>query len=106
MCVDRTTGKYVYTSDGYGVVNLWQVNLDALTANVWAPGTEAQPLTKVERYSTLLEEGMSGQEFVDITNFFYYSQLRVQGEDTSEPRSITGRVPLSEVPHLMKALGY
>ena len=106
MCVDRTTGKYVYTSDGYGVVNLWQVNLDALTANVWAPGTEAQPLTKVERYSTLLEEGMSGQEFVDIANFFYYSQLRVQGEDTSEPRSITGRVPLSEVPHLMKALGY
>ena len=98
MCVDRSTGGYVYTSDGYGVVNLWRVNLDALTPE--------PTKSKVERYSGLLDEGMAGQEFSDITNFFYYSQLRVQGEDTSEPRSITGKVPLSEVPQLMKALGY
>ncbi|QDZ20581.1 WD40 repeat domain-containing protein [Chloropicon primus] len=103
MCVDQSTGKYVFTSDGYGVVNLWKVNLDALDASDSQDGAKS---SKVERYSTLLEEGMGGEEFVDITNFFYYSQLRVQGEDTSHPRSTPGKVPLSEVPYLMKALGY
>ena len=103
MCVDQNTGKYVFTSDGYGVVNLWEVNLGALDASDSQDGAKSN---KVERYSTLLEEGMGGEEFVDITNFFYYSQLRVQGEDTSHPRSTPGKVPLSEVPYLMKALGY
>ena len=106
MCVDRSTGKYVYTSDGFGVVNLWEINLNALSADIPSPSESSTSLSKLERYSTLLDEGMEGEEFVDITNFFYYSQLRVQGENTSDPRSITGKVPLSEVPYLMKALGY
>ena len=41
-----------------------------------------------------------------MRDYFYYAQLRAQGEDTTEPRRITGRVPISELGNLMRALGY
>lgn len=42
----------------------------------------------------------------DLVDYFYYAQLRTQGEDTTEERKITGTVPLKEIPNLVRALGY
>ena len=42
----------------------------------------------------------------DIVDYFYYCQLRTQGEDSMEDRAITGRIPLSEIPSLVRAVGY
>eukprot|EP01029_Cantina_marsupialis_P002624 TRINITY_DN12462_c0_g1_i2.p1 TRINITY_DN12462_c0_g1~~TRINITY_DN12462_c0_g1_i2.p1 ORF type:complete len:207 (+),score=54.96 TRINITY_DN12462_c0_g1_i2:64-684(+) len=43
-----------------------------------------------------------------FTKFCYncYLQLRAQGENTSLPRKADGKVPISEIPNLMRSLGY
>ena len=39
-------------------------------------------------------------------DYFYYAQLRAQGEDSTEARQITGRVPLTEIGNLLRSLGF
>merc|ERR1740130_863400 len=55
---------------------------------------------------SLLDGGAGGTHHQEMRDYFYYAQLRAQGEDTTEPRRITGRVPISELGNLMRALGY
>ncbi len=38
--------------------------------------------------------------------FFYYSQIKSQDEDTTEHRNLTGKVPLNQIPYLMRAMGH
>lgn len=40
-----------------------------------------------------------------LKDYFYYTQLRIQGEDTTSERRATGRIPVSEIPVMMRALG-
>lgn len=54
----------------------------------------------------LLEGGAGGGFYEEIADFFYYAQLRAQGEEATSPRWATGRVSLNELPNLMRALGY
>merc|ERR1712060_615545 len=49
---------------------------------------------------------MGGEFYKEMVDYFYYAQLRAQGEDTIEPRRITGRVPFAELGNLMRAIGY
>lgn len=42
----------------------------------------------------------------EIVDYFFYALLRTQGEDTTAERSSADTVPLSEVPNIMRALGY
>lgn len=42
----------------------------------------------------------------DIMDYFFYALLRTQGEDTTVERSSADNVPLSEIPNIMRALGY
>ena len=39
-------------------------------------------------------------------NYFFYAQLRSEGESTTAPRRADGNVPLAEIPNLMRALGF
>merc|ERR1712087_644761 len=57
-------------------------------------------------FEALLEGGKGGEFYKEMVDYFYYAQLRAQGEDTTEARRITGRVPVSEIGNLMRALGY
>ena len=43
------------------------------------------------------------QQFQD---YFYYSQIRSQDENTTRARVLDGMIPVEEIPHLMCALGY
>ncbi|KAJ1619679.1 hypothetical protein T492DRAFT_889969, partial [Pavlovales sp. CCMP2436] len=54
----------------------------------------------------LLEGGADGAFVQEIVDYFYYAQLRSQGEDSKLPRQISGAVPLTELANLMRALGY
>ena len=39
-------------------------------------------------------------------DYFYYSQIRSQDENTTKARVLDGMIPVEEIPHLMCALGY
>lgn len=83
-----------------------------LTVNMWSVYTRA--LDKLEKdggggvrpYLSLLEGGASGEFYNEIVDYFYYCQLRAQGEDATSPRDVKGTIPIVEIPQLMRALGY
>lgn len=60
----------------------------------------------VDPFLELLEGGPDGAFVQEIVDYFYYAQLRSQGEDTKLPRTISGAVPLTELANLMRALGF
>jgi hypothetical protein len=42
----------------------------------------------------------------ELKDYFYYAQLRIQGEDITSERKAPGLIPLSEIPSMMRALGF
>jgi len=94
-------GKWLITSGGADLaIHLWQVDAGAMEPAIRAGGEGLTP------FEAQLEGGKDGAFYQEMVDYFYYAQLRAQGEDTTEPRRITGRVPLTEVGNLMRALGY
>jgi hypothetical protein len=45
-----------------------------------------------------------GEFYDEMCNYFYLAQLRAQGEDSTEARDVTGRVPVDMVPDVMVRL--
>jgi WD40 repeat protein/Ca2+-binding EF-hand superfamily protein len=94
-------GKYIITAGRNDrAINLWSVSTAALDATIALGGQGISP------YTNLLEGGASGPLFNQLLDFFYYSQLKTQGLDSTKPRKITGRIPTSEAIELMRALGF
>ncbi|KAG5840230.1 hypothetical protein ANANG_G00186620 [Anguilla anguilla] len=94
-------GKYVFTCGGSDCTACcWELNLNALEAEAALGGQGIVP------FYTLLEGGRDGRLFKDITDYFYYCQLRLQGIDSMEPRRVSTRIPLTELPTMMRALGF
>lgn len=54
----------------------------------------------------LLDGGKEGDLYREIENYFYYAQIRSQGEDTMETRETSDFVDLDQIPNLMRALGF
>lgn len=42
----------------------------------------------------------------ELEDYFYYSQLRSQGIDTMETRQVSEHICLSELPFVMRAIGF
>lgn len=42
----------------------------------------------------------------ELEDYFYYSQLRSQGIDTMETRKVSEHICLSELPFVMRAIGF
>lgn len=96
-------GRYLVTAGGNDMcVNLWAVDTTPLETLVAASGGTGS----IDPYVALLEGGREGEFYQEICDFFTYAQLRGQGEDSTSPRRNTGKVPLSELPNLMRALGF
>jgi WD40 repeat protein/Ca2+-binding EF-hand superfamily protein len=94
-------GKYMLTSGGDDFcVNMWLVDLATLDQNLLFQSNTA------EIFPELLEGGKEGQTYRDLKDFFYYSQIRSKDENTTKARKLEGKVPLDEIPNLMRALGY
>ena len=94
-------GAYLLTAGGADLaIHMWKVTPAALAPTIAAGGAGLAP------YLGLLEGGAGGPLHQEMRDFFYYAQLRAQGEETTEPRRISGRVPISELGSLMRALGY
>jgi WD40 repeat protein/Ca2+-binding EF-hand superfamily protein len=93
------------------VVNMWEIHtshLDMLEAEsaIKAENTADAEVAALAPYLSLLEGGADGAFFHEIVDYFYLAQLRVQGEDATAAREISGRIPLREIPNVMRAIGF
>lgn len=94
-------------------VNLWSINTAVIDAAEAAslvgakvgsgPGANSPSSAP---FVAMLDGGEGGEAHEELIDYFYYAQLRTEGEDTTRPRQITNTVPLTEIPNLMRALGY
>ncbi|XP_059920515.1 cilia- and flagella-associated protein 251 [Gadus macrocephalus] len=94
-------GRFVFTSGGAdGTVLRWRINPHALQATAALGGSHLDP------FYALLEGGRGGTLCREMEDLFYYCQLRHQGIDSMAPRQVSTSIPLTEVPFLMRALGF
>ncbi|XP_013416583.1 cilia- and flagella-associated protein 251 isoform X1 [Lingula anatina] len=94
-------GKYVFTAGGPDcTVHMWQLNVLALEAQSKMGGEDLIP------FYGLLDGGRDGELFAELENYFYYAQIRSQGVNTMDTRAVSVKIPLSEVPYVMMAMGF
>lgn len=53
-----------------------------------------------------VEGGSGGELMREVIDYFYYAQIRAQGEETTAKRELLGAVHFSQMPNLLRALGY
>ena len=92
-------GKFMFTAGGADLsANMWSIDIGG---PVIGPHPDS-----IEPFIDMLEGGAGGDLHNDLVDYFYYCQLRTQGEDAMESRSIKGRIPLDELPNMMRAIGF
>eukprot|EP01064_Diplonema_japonicum_P027919 TRINITY_DN4168_c1_g1_i1.p1 TRINITY_DN4168_c1_g1~~TRINITY_DN4168_c1_g1_i1.p1 ORF type:complete len:927 (+),score=186.83 TRINITY_DN4168_c1_g1_i1:24-2783(+) len=92
-------GKYLFTAGGRDCcVNQWAIDSESLKID------DDRPV--VDHYIDIIEGGKDGEFMKEIIDYFYYAQIRSQGEETTAKRTIEGTIPFTQVPNLMRALGY
>ncbi|CAE7264886.1 CFAP251 [Symbiodinium natans] len=94
-------GQYAFTCGGNDLtVNQWLIDPQPVANASVMGGSGIEPFVK------LLDGGEDGAFFCDMKDYFYYSQIRSQDENTTKARMLDGMIPVQEIPHLMCALGY
>lgn len=94
-------GQYAFTCGGSDLtVNQWLIDPQPVANASVMGGPGIEPFVK------LVDGGEEGEFFSDMKDYFYYSQIRSQDEDTTKARALDGMIPVEEIPHLMCALGY
>jgi len=94
-------GKYAFTCGGADLtVNQWLIEPQSVSSASYLGGDGVEPFVR------LVEGGESGEFFADMKDYFYYSQIRSQGEDTTKARVLDGTLPAEMIPDLMCALGF
>jgi len=95
-------GRWLFSAGGRDLsVNMWAVDAGPLGRAAQASRREGEG-----PFADQLEGGRGGEAHRELVDYFYYCQLRAQGEDTTEERRAEGRVKLAELPNLMRALGH
>jgi len=93
-------GRYIITAgcDDY-CVNVWSAHPASLEKMRRLGGEGVEP------FNAMIDGGKQGEFYQEMIDYFYYAQIKAQGEDTTAPRKITGLVPMEQVPDLLRALG-
>ncbi|KAI9330315.1 WD40-repeat-containing domain protein [Obelidium mucronatum] len=84
-------------------VHMWSINPTALETQIAIGGKDMEP------FLDMLDEsgaGENGTFYKEMEDYFYYAQLRSQGEDAATTRLIQDTVGISEIPSIMQAMGY
>jgi len=103
-CLPTPDARKLITLGDDGIVNLWTISVDALAAPLVADESEAVATERT--LDALIEGGSTGEMLSEARDYFYYAQLRAQGEETTEPRLTPGVVVASDVPDMLCAMGY
>jgi hypothetical protein len=99
-------GKYLFSAGGTDL-SAYMYEIDLGDSNIGSFREEDRNSeSKSSMILTLLEGGPGGELHEDIIEYFYYCQLRAQGEESMSVRSISGHIPIEEVPSLMRAVGF
>ncbi|CAG9575179.1 conserved hypothetical protein [Leishmania major strain Friedlin] len=53
-----------------------------------------------------VEGGADGELMKEVVDYFYYAQIRAQGEETTAKRVLLGAIPFSQMPNLLRSLCY
>ncbi|CCI40185.1 unnamed protein product [Albugo candida] len=94
-------GRFLVTAGGNDrTIHVWEMDTERLDDIEKEGGSGLKP------FYELLEGGKNGAFFNDIVDYFYYAQVRTQGECTTEERVITHQIPLESIPQVVRALGY
>nr|XP_034345193.1 cilia- and flagella-associated protein 251 [Arvicanthis niloticus] len=94
-------GHFAFTAGGQDrSVVQWKINLAALEAAVSLGGEDLTP------FYGLVSGGREGKFYRELEDYFYYSQIRSQGIDTMETRQVSEHICLSEMPFVMRAIGF
>lgn len=93
-------GRHIITAgrDDY-CVNVWSAHPASLEKMRRLGGEGIEP------FNAMIDGGKEGEFYQEMIDYFYYAQIKAQGEDTTAPRKITGLVPMEQVPDLLRALG-
>lgn len=91
-------GRKLITTGDQGALNMWDISTAVLE--------QAATTSEKEEGSKRWEKLVGDDELLnDLKDYFYFAQIKSQGEDSMAPRSITGQVAVSMVPDLMRAAG-
>jgi hypothetical protein len=102
FCVSRN-GQYLFTCGGADLsVKMWAIDVQPIE-NAMAFGQQEDDM---DPFINLIEGGREGQNYQDMKDFFYYSMIRSKDENTTKSRKLDNKVPLEELPNLMRAMGY
>ncbi|WAR02599.1 CF251-like protein [Mya arenaria] len=100
-------GRYLFTAGGTdATVHMWEININALEGQSSLGGEDLIP------FYGLLEGGREGELFKELEDYFYYAQIRrrlldeSQGVNAMDSREVSVKIPLSEVPFVMRAMGF
>ena len=94
-------GRWLLTAGGEDKsIHLWTIEPSALADTAKRSGTGIEP------FISQLIGGAEGSFYQEVVDYFYYAQLRAQGEDTTDQRLVTGSVPISELGDMMRSLGF
>jgi hypothetical protein len=81
-------------------INLWQINPTALDSQVKLGGEGYEP------FIAMLPGGKDGAFYHEFEDYFFYAQLRIQGEETTDARLIHRKCKIEHVPSIFQAMGY
>ncbi|WIA32991.1 hypothetical protein OEZ86_006150 [Tetradesmus obliquus] len=98
-------GRKLVTLGEQGILNVWDVNTAALgpPPSRQASFGSSSAAAAASKWAHLVGEPALLEELRD---YFCYAQLLAQPQDTAGAYDITGRVPVSLLPDLMRAAGY
>jgi Ca2+-binding EF-hand superfamily protein len=100
IAVSRDESRVLVCSGVDNYIGIFTVHPEHLDAAALLAAREG------DAFTAMLEGGESGALYQEIVDYFYSSQLRVQGKLTDKPHAIPQVVPISEVVPLLCALGY
>ncbi|KPA79647.1 hypothetical protein ABB37_05437 [Leptomonas pyrrhocoris] len=103
-------GRYIFTAGGADQsVMQWCVKGEAILPPAELVAVEhctEKGGVPLRHLISAVEGGADGELMKEVVDYFYYAQIRAQGEETTAKRVLLGAIPFSQMPNLLRSLGY
>ncbi|CAD2217341.1 hypothetical protein AGDE_04020 [Angomonas deanei] len=96
-------GRYLFTAGGEDQ-SMMQWRIDG--RHILPKEDRQAERVPLDHLLATVEGGAEGELMKEVLDYFYYAQIRTQGEETSAKRELLGAVRFSQLPNLFRSLGY